>query len=256
MHLHSRFSHWQYDQAFLVAALAIYAAVSQHTHCCGHQLPMMLQVLDLSQQALLTWPGALKPLRSLPRLLSLTLTLRVTTWHLPCSTWAHTLATLTTLTHLDLSGCDMASCDMGLQDNWEHPAGSGSVLCSPGHTAGDAAACAGPGDLPAGQYKATSPAVQYKATSPAVQYKATSPAVQYKATSPAGQYKATSPAGQYKATSPAQQGAQTGCRRVQLVPAPLQLLSGLLRLQSLNLSYWNVSPSSTGQQWHDTRSNM
>eukprot|EP00775_Hariotina_reticulata_P014650 gene14650-14798_t len=193
-----------------------------------------LQVLDLSHQPLLRAFGALRPLCSLPHLHSLSLCLQGCDWHLPCSTWAGVLATLTTLTHLDLSGCAMASHDFTVQDDLQDdlrgnlqdnlqddlqekvalPRGG---LGSPGHTAGCAAdqQQQGSGSDEAHQCPTTGfvEGVVVKA-----------------------------------ATKPQLGAEKRANQKVVLVPAPLHLLGGLVMLQSLSLGHWDLPPSRTGLQ--------
>jgi len=83
-------------------------------------------VLDLSRQPFLREPRALHPLRQLPLLNCLALSLTGCNWQLAYSTWTLTLAVLTSLTQLDLSGCDMAWVDGAAEAR--HAAAAGQLL--------------------------------------------------------------------------------------------------------------------------------
>ncbi|KAF6260366.1 hypothetical protein COO60DRAFT_900700 [Scenedesmus sp. NREL 46B-D3] len=162
----------------------------------------LLQVLDLSQQPLLQQPGALQPLTALLQLSSLSLRLTGSAVHLPCSSWV-SLASLTGLRELDVSGCALCYCHVG--NKCCHVGGAGAGLCPDG--SGDRCCNAGYGDKRDARHWQP-----------------------------------------LECQPQAADGAAAG--QMQLVGAPLQLLSRLQPLQRLVLSDWQVLPTAAGETPH------
>jgi hypothetical protein len=164
------------------------------------------QVLDLSQQPLLQQPGALQPLSALPQLASLRMSLTGSALHLPHSSWA-SLAKLTGLKQLDVSGCALCYLDGGCYEG----CCSSEQACRSCSSKVDDTIEAG-GQL-IQQLLQESSQCQCRQQQQQQQQQATAAA-----------------AGQLK-----------------LVAAPLELLSSLQQLQRLALADWHVPPSAAGE---------
>lgn len=167
-------------------------------------------MLDLSQQPLLQQPGSLQPLLSLLQLSSLNISLSGSALHLPLSSWA-SLARLTSLRQLDVSGCALCYFDSCLCYN------DGAEGCGCSQTDSRRGSCSGACDAAVeGDRQKTIGQVRE--------------ACQCQCRQQQRETAAAAAAGQKK----------------KLVAALLQQLSSLQQLQRLVLADWHQPPSAAG----------